>query len=403
MALNRFLELIRQVKTRLSDAFLRIVYHRMTIGFPWYWPAKGAETPAMRLIRRTSRQLIAHGHPWPVRWAVRIFAVLTWPLGAAVHLRLVRANTDEFDAQDLKAHWLDAYWVALRHNVWPAEYFSFRLWLPENRRNVDNYFYIHEIPRVFAAINPSCDNNPVGDKLLFHQFCQSHALPTLPLLAVVTPETDVPSIEIPPATDLWIKPAKGNSGRGAAPWYGTDGGHRNLAGQVLNPTEFRRHLVDQAQQFGRMLVQPLARNHPALEGLPDRFPLVIRVVTGKPLKGIARVISAYAALPNDLQHLSQGAELCPIDLHQGTLEHNSALLPIPAMPSLLQSVLRGHDQLPDYALLGWDAFCERDGTKLLETNANISTNEVQRLQERWVFGLENSDEDVAERIHLINE
>jgi hypothetical protein len=293
----------------------------------------------------------------------------------------------------------DASWVVLRHNVWPAEYFSFRLWLPENRRNVDNYFYIHEIPRVFAAINPNCDNDPVADKLVFHQFCQSHALPTLPLLAVVTPETDVSSIEIPPTTDLWIKPAKGHSGRGAAPWYGAKASLRNLAGQELNPTEFRQHLVAQAQQFGYMLVQPLARNHPALERLTHRFPLVIRVITGKPLKGAARLISAYAAIPNDVQYLSQGAEVCPIDLYHGTLNYQSASLPIPDLPSLLQSVLRGHDELPNYALLGWDALCEKGGTKLLETNANISMAEAQHLK-GCIFSLENSDRDLAERIHL---
>ena len=215
MAVCRFLEETRQVKIRLSDAFWRIVYHRMTIGFPWYWPAKRAETPAIRLIRHTSRGLIAHGHPWLVHWAVRKCTALTWPIRAAVHLRLVRANTDEFNANELKALLPDASWVVLRHNVWPAEYFSFRLWLPENRRNADNYFCIHEIPRALAAINPNHDNYQVADTLVFHQFRQSHALPTLPLLAVVTPETDTPRTEILPTTHLWIKPAKGRSARGA--------------------------------------------------------------------------------------------------------------------------------------------------------------------------------------------
>lgn len=399
-------------RRRIGEVLSSIVYQRMAIGFPWYWPARRSETLEMRTIRKSARRLIAQDRHPLVRLLVRAAAALAWPIGAAVHLRLVMKNTRDFSSGDFRRHALDAYWVALRHNVWPSEYFSFELWKPKNRADVDNYFYHHEIPRVLASLTSRPEAfDPIDDKIEFSRFCGSHGLPCQPILSIVRPGISRMMVEAFGYNELWTKPARGYGSLGGEPWLKEGDSFVGVDGRRLTCEQFLKHIADCATRFGPMLVEPRARNHPVLRGLTNGYAAVFRLITCSDWGRGVFMVGAYAELPNGATYTSQGAPIASIEVEGGRLKQarkphvrlaalnsEEADLKIPGWRDACQAVLSGHAMLPREVLIGWDVAITPSGPVLLEANRNITTNEIQFCTGEAVFVESGVDKTLADRI-----
>src|SRR5262245_18538599 len=123
----------------LRDRWWMFFITRYLVGFPWFWPAQPPGIPAMVAARRAIRQDFGYDHNPVYRALARILTTVAWPLAVLIDLCEIRCSRGS-QAVPIKRI-PGAFWVAMRHNVAPGEYYAYRLWEPSRKINVDNYLY----------------------------------------------------------------------------------------------------------------------------------------------------------------------------------------------------------------------------------------------------------------------
>src|SRR5262245_46232790 len=119
----------------------------------------------MVAARRMSRRSFGRDRRPISRALAQVLWVIAWPPAVLILLWRVRyfRGSDEVPIK----HALGALWAAMRHNVEPGEYYAYALWRPHRKRNIDNYLYSREGPRLFKMLNRTAEPNPIDDKLAF--------------------------------------------------------------------------------------------------------------------------------------------------------------------------------------------------------------------------------------------
>src|SRR5215831_6449080 len=184
-------------------------YKRCLLGFPWFWPAHAPGVPAMVVARRCVRQHFARHHHPVYRALAKAFAAIVWLPAVLLQIWEMR-HLDGPDWVPMKRA-PGAVWAALRHNVVPGEYYTFLLWEPDRKVNIDNYLYSKEAFGLFKFLNRPAQPNPIDDKLAFHGLCMANAIPTPQILAAFSPTGKLLDFESdqPPKRDLFVKPSNG--------------------------------------------------------------------------------------------------------------------------------------------------------------------------------------------------
>src|SRR5262245_55957884 len=154
-------------------------------GFPWFWPARPPGEHAMVEARRIVRRHFGRDHHPVHRKLAQVLVTITWLPTVILNLRHVREWFGPWRAVLMQVP--GALWAAMRHNILPTEYYQYQLWQPDRRRNIDNYLYVNESPRLFKLLNRRSQVDPVVDKLAFYELCKSHRIPTPEVLAVFAP------------------------------------------------------------------------------------------------------------------------------------------------------------------------------------------------------------------------
>src|SRR5262249_49799611 len=145
----------------------------------------------------------------------KILTAAAWPPAVLVNLWQAR-RMFQADAMPVR-RMPKAFWVAMRNNVLPSEYFAYGLWQSDRMQDVDNYLYSKEAARLFKVLNKPSAPNPLSDKLAFYELCKAHRIATPEVLAAFTPTGRLMDFRLGlvPQRDLFVKPRTGLSGEGA--------------------------------------------------------------------------------------------------------------------------------------------------------------------------------------------
>src|SRR5215468_6181393 len=115
-----------EVLSSLRRSWWIFFHARCLVGFPWFWPGYPHGQDAMRKARRIVRDHFGREHSPLARTIAKILTAAAWPPAVLVNLwqtrRMFRA-----DAVPVR-RMPKAFWVALRNNVLPSEYFAYGLW-----------------------------------------------------------------------------------------------------------------------------------------------------------------------------------------------------------------------------------------------------------------------------------
>ena len=196
----------------LSWRWWTFFHKRCLVGFPWFWPARPTDKHVMVDVRRIVRQNFGRDHPSVHRALAQVLTTTAWAPAVLVHLWEIRRFRGP-DAVPIKRV-PGALSAAMRHNILPGEYFSYALWEPDRRVNIDHYLYSNEATRLFKLLNRPSKPNPIDDKLAFYEMCKTHDIPTPGVLAAFAPSGKLIEFECgqPPEHDLFVKPRAGLGG-----------------------------------------------------------------------------------------------------------------------------------------------------------------------------------------------
>jgi hypothetical protein len=293
-----------------------------------------------------------------------------------------------------------AIWAAIRHNVLPSEYYQYQLWNPEQRRNIDNYLYVNESPRLFKVLNNQSEAELLRDKLAFYELCKTHGIPTPEVMAVFTPTYQ--GIEfrsgLPPQHNLFVKARAGVGGEGTEhfKWEGVF--FESNRGCRIMREELSSYLTIRAQiENSTLLVQPGLSNHPEISCEATEALATARLVTGRSADGEVIPIFCYMlwGLPGKITAHSDYVTL--IDVASGRFlpappQHRPGVLiykyrgfgrndaRVPDWDAAVRHVKAAHKVCSDLVFIGWDVAFTSDGAMVLEGNTNWSPTTFQALQ-----------------------
>jgi hypothetical protein len=383
----------------LQERWWTFLYRRCLVGFPWFWAARPAGEAAMVAARRLIRRQFGRDHHPTQRALAQAWTLAAWPLAVLMHLWQIRYFWGPEQVPIRRAP--GAIWAAMRHNILPGEYYAYALWQPERRRNIDNYLYSHEAPRLFKLLNRSAQPDPIDDKLAFYEMCKAHALPTPAVLAAFAPTGSLMEFGCggPPERDLFVKPRVGLAGNGAERFSWRGGTFVSNAGCEIRLEGLGGYLGTRARNEKQtLLVQPVLSNHPDLR-VTNAALATARLVTGHTTDGEVVAIFGFMYFARCTRITAQHGRVALIDVASGLLmplQKNSGAksandqvdaagtwgattLVLPDWRAALRCAKIAHRACSNIAFVGWDIAFTNQGPMLLEGNANWSADEYQSL------------------------
>jgi putative polysaccharide biosynthesis protein len=377
---------------------VRFFWRHCRAGFPWFWPARPSGRHAMVEARRMVRWHFGRDHHPVHRRLAQVLVTMTWFPTVLLSLWQVREWFGPWEAVLTRAP--GALWAAIRHNVLPSEYYMYQLWQADHKKNIDNYLYFNESPRLFKVLNRRAQVDPVLDKLAFYELCKTHGIPTPEVLAVFAPTgklTDFQSC-LPPQHDLFVKARTGLGGEGAERFRWDGVLFQSNRGCRLRPEHLGSYLANRARVENlTLLVQPALSNHPDIRSEPNEALATARLVTGRSIYGEVTAIFCYMlwGVANKITAHSDCITL--IDVANGRLMpappqdcsgmsiyqyrrfgFNDAYI-LPDWNAALRHVKAAHKACLNFVFIGWDVAFTPNGAMVLEGNTNWSPATYQTL------------------------
>jgi hypothetical protein len=368
---------------------------RCLTGFPWFWPSQHTHEHVMVDARRIVRQKFGYGHRPLYRALAQVLTAVAWPPAIIVHLVRIRRERGRIAVPMTRVP--GALWAALRHNILPGEYYAYGLWRLDQRAKVDLYLYGNEGARLFKILNRPSPEDPIGDKLAFHEMCKSHWIPSPRILAAFTPAGKLTAFEssAPPEHDLFVKPRIGLGSGGTERLQWQDAVFENHRGHRIRPEDLAAYLAARAREEDRtLIVQPALANHPGMPGGANGKLTTLRLVTGIfPNRDVIPIFGfLYVARASQIGTAPSRAVL--IDVASGRLmpareelseprtyeSTNDAMCTLPDWDLTLQYVEVAHRACSNFIFVGWDVVFTKNGPMFLEGNANWCADDYQRLQ-----------------------
>jgi hypothetical protein len=404
--------------TSLRGRWLGFFRRRCFAGFPWFWPARPRCHHGMVEARRIVRWHFGRDHPPLRRMLAQVLVTIAWPPAVLVDLWHMRQWLKPGEALPAVKRVPGALWAAIRHNILPSEYYSYGLWQPDCRKNIDNYLYSNEAPRLFNTLNRPSRPDPIDDKLSFHEMCKAHALPTPEVLAAFSPTGKLVDFESgrPPQHDLFVKASTGSGLAERFRWHSGD--FESNRGCRLRPEDLCGYLANRARTEKRpLLVQPALSNHPDLRLEPNEALATARLVTGCSIHGEVIPIFCFILFGLPDQITAHSNRITLIDVRNGRLmpgplqDQNSPLIlayqycqfgpddarTLPDWDAVLRHVTVAHKACSNFVFVGWDVAFTPHGPMILEGNANWDAAWYQMLH-RKPLGCTTFADILAERL-----
>jgi hypothetical protein len=347
--------------------------------------------------RRMVRWHFGRDHHPVGRKLAQVLAIIGWPLAVLLNLWLVRQWFEPREAFLKRVP--GALWAAIRHNIFPYEYYEYRLWEPDRRMNIDNYLYEREAARLFKVLNRRSEVDPIVDKLAFYELCKTHGIPTPEVLAVFAPTGKLMDFQsgLPPQHDLFVKERTGQGGLGAERFRWDRILFQSNRGCRLRPEDLGGYLANRARTENlTLLVQPALSNHPDLRLDSNETLAAVRLVTGRSIEGEVTSIFSFILFGLTGQITSHSGWVTLIDVTNGRLmpappQDNSAYQYrqfgsnsndtcfLPDWDAALAHVKAAHNACSDFVFVGWDVAFTPGGPMILEGNTNWTAGTYQSL------------------------
>ena len=391
LAQRRVAETLASLRRRGVDFF----WIRCGAGFPWFWPAQPPGRHAMVEARRIVRFHFGRDHHPVRRKLAQVLVTMAWPLAVLLNLWLVRQWFEPREAFLKRVP--GALWAAIRHNIFPHEYYEYRLWQPDRRMNIDNYLYDREAARLFKVLNRRSEVDPIVDKLAFYELCKTHGIPTPEVLAAFAPTGTLMDFQsgLPPQHDLFVKTRTGMHGLGAERFRWDRILFQSNRGCRLRPEDLGGYLANRARTENlTLLVQPALSNHPDLGTDSNEALATARLVTGRSIDGEVTPIFCFILFGRADKITAHTNWVALIDVANGRFMpapqeddpacqyrqfgSNHACV-LPDWDAALGYVKAAHNACLDFVFIGWDVAFTPGGAMILEGNTNWTAGTYQSL------------------------
>jgi len=239
------------------------------------------------------------------------------------------------------------------------------------------------------------------DKKSFHSFCESHHLPTPPILAIFENGAKEILADSPLNQEglvIFCKPNNGSCGKGIERWKYSNGSFIRQ-GRELRPSEFDSYL-QQKSMDDSYLLQPRIENHPEVAKLSNGSLATVRFNTFLHQEGVAGEFWPVLRMPcgeSIVDNFQADNLVAPVDLQTGRLgrasmRKNGIIVEIEAHPDTgceingialpfwdeTRSLCRRAQECCEKEhFVGWDVALTADGPVLVEANASSGIEAMQ--------------------------
>ena len=309
------------------------------------------------------------------------------------------------------------------HNIGPR-YFSLYDLARVPEELWDEFIIDEDLKSILRRINAKEAREVVFDKIAFSRHCNTHAVPTIPILATIDRHSpsdplnglDPKKFELlltNAPSELFIKLIDGTWGVDAFTASRTTADNWSFCGQTGSLRDLHAFSINRLRDRRGWLVQPVIRNHKALRAIMSPSALgTIRAVTY--LKG-SEIDLLYAVLripvgnnqADNFAHGTSGNLVAPLDVDTGKigtprasrtsdwpnivniLKHPQTGVRIegettPYWDEFKHLVTRAQSTLPKLPTLGWDIAITDSGPVVVEAN---STYDVDLIQVAYQHGI----------------
>ena len=363
--------------------------------FPWAFPLPPWAPERVRRLRRLRvlarrrlrDQLIAR-QGWP-----RTFVqALVWPVIAGIKslqsFRYYPASRDsKASFTELTARW----WLQVAHNLRISDQSDQFLHLPTHRYRPAAFITCREHQALLGVARLHAHGFAHIDlKNPFAGFCAEYDLPTPVALLTGQGRSLRFSRPLPPS-DLLLKPAAAEKGRGIEVLARSAGGWLGSDGRLLSEPDLPAYIVGRLGSNEEWIIQERLQNASSWSSLTAGALATVRVVTARRQpSGSPEVLLAFLRSPRSgsvVDNLSAGGLGVPLDLPTGELGlgrdwvrvHDShdhhpdtgALLAgviLPGWPEIRALALRAHACAGNWFSIGWDIALTTRGPVLIEAN-----------------------------------
>ncbi len=344
-----------------------------------------------------------------------LIATVAWPVALIVAAALfTRRNGSAIRRESGKPigrQLSEQLQLAAGPSIAPFWYYMFELYRDGRRRNAGLYLTAHEtVGSAYALLQPTDRADLLADKAAFARDCARLGIRAVPVhfhLSGGKPATTDGTVPALPASDLFVKPRRGNGGHHCERWdYLGEDRYRNSSGETLGGEALLARLERQSLT-GDIVVQPRLENHPELADISNGALATARILTCRNEEdGFEATNAAFRmAIGSNcvVDNFHQGGLATAVDLNTGEIGPASdmGIRPgvgwneihpvsgarfagrrLPLWKEVVELACRTHAAFPQLVVVGWDVAMLADGACIIEGNSKPDLDIHQRVERR---------------------
>lgn len=300
---------------------------------------------------------------------------------------------------------LNSLYCLIFHSVPFTNYYFFKLYLADNRKNIFKYIYTFEVSEIMSFLNNYTSPKSLGDKVYFQKLCETNNIKIPKTYNTINTDDNL-NEKLPNNKEFFIKPTNGFQSRGINTIKKTD----NIwfcNNNEVNKTELKR-IIFANKKYKEYLVQEKLINHKVLQSLSNTDVCTLRIITGnKNNKNIeyftaifyipipekdyfVREKKFHVALVNKNGVLGEsyyGPDIINTYKNHKFNNEQIAGLQLPYWHEAVEMSIKIHNQLKQFRFVAWDIVLTDNGAVMLEGNHSWGTASVQRAHNKSMYDL----------------
>jgi hypothetical protein len=332
-------------------------------------------------------------------WPPIVFGLsvwFTWLNGAAVR---------EQAGKGIARQMYEQIRLAAGHGILPPWYYLFELFDDARRAKAGHYLKREETKGgLYRLLKSPGPKRLLNNKVRFAKRCRECGVATPHQLAARRGKVSGPDREAPvlPRSDLFVKPRKGQGGRGAESWSWDGTGWSREGSHSLSEAELLEHF-EAISRVESYVIQPYLVNYADLVDLSCGVLSTVRMVTIRDGRGGYAATHAVLRMPKDssakVDNFHAGGIAAKVDIATGELglatdmgvrpdtrwyeRHplSGALIQgrkLPFWDETVDLARRAHAAFSAWAVIGWDIAIVDSGPTMIEGNSGPDLDIIQR-------------------------
>jgi hypothetical protein len=354
-----------------------------------------------------------------LKWtASYVFLTLVWPVASllfAMEGLLHNSSRSRAAPVGRMRQFRDLFVLTLTKNVMPRAYYKYCMWLypRDGREAVMDQL---EINRGFERVgNYRNEAAVLRDKAAFQEALTRAGVPTVPDSTLLRATDGVDAIRallmgVAVGSGVFIKPADGHGGHGAAAWQrGTDG-WLGSDSEEISTDDLAAYIKKRLNQY-TILLQPRLRNHEDLRDFSVVGLSTLRVVTLRNYDGSVECVGAALRIPlgdSITDNMCSGGAAAGVSLdgilsaartesrpHADITVHPDtgrriAGETLPFFAEMVELACSAHELFPTIRSIGWDVATCESGPLIIEANSGWSGDVMQIGHQRPLLDIHPS-------------